>query len=250
MWYHFHITHYLTIFWRLQRDSNPYHTPWQGGIVAIQPWSQNFVLCTGIEPVTLPWKGNDLTACRTEHFNLVLQRYVFYFVLPNLFLSFFFNVFTKSDLKLALTNLTFDDSEVPDKTIFSIIYSFYSFIFWAEEGTRTLNNLLGRQELYQLSYFRLLYWRLDSNQRFKLTTTGIDDISIHWYVSILVAGAGFEPATYGLWARRATTALPRDICSQRRIRTYHEISVKLTLPQGVLIIISQRLPIPPLDCFL
>ena len=42
---------------------------------------------------------------------------------------------------------------------------------------------------------------------------------------------------------------PPAICSQRRIRTYHEISVKLTLPQGVLSIISQRLPIPPLDCF-
>ena len=54
----------------------------------------------------------------------------------------------------------------------------------AEEGTRTLNNLLGRQELYQLSYFRLLYGRRDSNPRFKLTATGIDDISIHWYVRI------------------------------------------------------------------
>ncbi len=27
---------------------------------------------------------------------------------------------------------------------------------------------------------------------------------------IFVAGAGFEPATFGLWARRAATALPRD----------------------------------------
>ena len=60
---------------------------------------------------------------------IVLQRYVFYFVLPNLFLSFFFNVFTKSDLKLVLTNLTFDDSEVPDKTMFSIIYSFNRLFF-------------------------------------------------------------------------------------------------------------------------
>ena len=41
----------------------------------------------------------------------------------------------------------------------------------------------------------LPYWRLDSNQRFKLTATGIDGISIHWYVSILVAGEGFEPPT-------------------------------------------------------
>ena len=24
---------------RFQRDSNPYHTPWQGGIVTIQPWN-------------------------------------------------------------------------------------------------------------------------------------------------------------------------------------------------------------------
>ena len=29
----------------------------------------------------------------------------------------------------------------------------------------------------------LPYWRLDSNQRFKLSSTGIDDISIHRYVS-------------------------------------------------------------------
>ena len=27
----------------------------------------------------------------------------------------------------------------------------------------------------------------------------------------LVAGVGFEPTTFGLWARRATTAPPRDI---------------------------------------
>ncbi len=30
----------------------------------------------------------------------------------------------------------------------------------------------------------LPYWWLDSNQRFKLTATGIDGISIHWYISI------------------------------------------------------------------
>ena len=36
----------------------------------------------------------------------------------------------------------------------------------AEEGTRTLNSLLGRQELYQLSYIRSLWWdRKDSNFR-------------------------------------------------------------------------------------
>ena len=28
-------------FWRSQRDSNPYLAPWQGGIVAIQPWDRN-----------------------------------------------------------------------------------------------------------------------------------------------------------------------------------------------------------------
>ena len=31
----------VTPLWRLQRDSNPYHTAWQAGIVAIQPWSQS-----------------------------------------------------------------------------------------------------------------------------------------------------------------------------------------------------------------
>ena len=35
-----------------------------------------------------------------------------------------------------------------------------------------------------------LYWRLDSNQRFKLSPTGIDDISIHWYASIFLSGPG------------------------------------------------------------
>ena len=70
-----------------------------------------------------------VTTRRTDRFNFVLQRYVFYFNLPNLFLSFFFNVFTKSDLNLVLTNLTFDDSEVPDKTMFSIIYSFNRLFF-------------------------------------------------------------------------------------------------------------------------
>jgi hypothetical protein len=44
---------------------------------------------------------------------LVLQRYVFYLILTNLFLIFFSSFLTKSDLKLVLTNLTFDDSEVP-----------------------------------------------------------------------------------------------------------------------------------------
>ena len=28
---------------------------------------------------------------------------------------------------------------------------------------------------------------------------------------ILVAGAGLEPTTFGLWAQRATTAPPRDV---------------------------------------
>jgi len=50
-------------------------------------------------------------------------------ILPNLFLIFFSSFLTKSDLKLALTNLTFDDSEVPDKTMFSIIYSFNRLFF-------------------------------------------------------------------------------------------------------------------------
>ena len=43
------------------------------------------VVRTGIEPVTSPWKGDGLTPCRTDRFILVLQRYVFYFNLPNLF---------------------------------------------------------------------------------------------------------------------------------------------------------------------
>jgi hypothetical protein len=54
-----------------------------------------------------------ITTRRTDHFNLVLQRYVFYLILTNLFLIFFSSFLTKSDLKLVLTNLTFDDSEVP-----------------------------------------------------------------------------------------------------------------------------------------
>ena len=46
----------------------------------------------------------------------------------------------------------------------------------------------------------------------------------------MVAGEGFEPSTSGLWARRATTALPRDIDEQvyngggRGIRTPAPVS--------------------------
>ena len=82
----------------------------------------------GFEPMLFSVKGRRLKPL-VQRAIIVLQKYVFYFDLPNLFLSFFFNVFTKSDLKLVLTNLTFDDSEVPDKTIFSIIYSFNRLFF-------------------------------------------------------------------------------------------------------------------------
>ena len=52
----------------------------------------------------------------------------------------------------------------------------------------------------------LPYWRLDSNQRFKLTATGIDGISIHWYVSILVAGEGLEPPSSAYETELETTS--------------------------------------------
>ena len=32
-----------------------------------------------------------------------------------------------------------------------------------------------------------------------------------WSLCLLVAGVGLEPTTFGLWARRASTAPPRDI---------------------------------------
>ncbi len=46
----------------------------------------------------------------------------------------------------------------------------------------------------------------DSNQRFKLTATGIDGISIHWYVSILVAGEGLEPPSSAYETELETTS--------------------------------------------
>ena len=39
----------------------------------------------------------------------------------------------------------------------------------------------------------LPYWWLDSNQRFKLPATGIDGISIHWYISILSTNKDSNP---------------------------------------------------------
>jgi hypothetical protein len=52
----------------------------------------------------------------------------------------------------------------------------------------------------------LPYWRLDSNQRFQLTATGMDDISVHWYVSILVAGEGLEPPSSAYETELETTS--------------------------------------------
>ena len=49
---------------------------------------------------------------------------------------------------------------------------------------------------------RPLYWRLDSNQRFQLTATGMDDISVHWYVSII------KRVDAGLASRLSGKALP------------------------------------------
>jgi len=82
----------------------------------------------GFEPMLFSVKGRRLKPLVQRAF-IVLQRYVFHLILPNLFLIFFSSFLTKSDLNLVLTNLTFDDSEVPDKTIFPIIYSFNRLFF-------------------------------------------------------------------------------------------------------------------------
>lgn len=42
-----------------------------------------------------------------------------------------------------------------------------------------------RRRVY-VPYCIFSYWRLDSNQRFQISTTGIDDISIHCYASLFV----------------------------------------------------------------
>ena len=39
-----------------------------------------------------------------------------------------------------------------------------------------------------------------------------------------VAGAGLEPATFGLWAQRATTAPPRDVISTAKLHSNSYIS--------------------------
>ena len=53
------------------------------------------------------------------------------------------------------------------------------------------------------------------------------------YRGILVAGAGFEPATFGLWARWATSALPRNIVSLHGIRTHTLPDLYASVPNQV-----------------
>ena len=45
-------------------------------------------------------------------------------------------------------------------------------------------------------------------------------------MDLLVAGAGLEPATFGLWAQRATTAPPRDVIA---VQSYNK---KTRLPNN------------------
>ena len=39
----------------------------------------------------------------------------------------------------------------------------------------------------------------------------INLIKLWFHYGIIVAGGGFEPPTFGLWAQQATTALPRYV---------------------------------------
>ena len=94
---------------------------------------------------------------------------------------------------------------------------------WAEEESRTLNPLLGRQALYQLSYFRLcviptrferVAYCLEGSCSIQLSYGTINQSNTS--KNILVAGAGLEPTTFGLWAQRATNcSTPQCVYSVR-----------------------------------
>ena len=64
----------------------------------------------------------------------------------------------------------------------------------------------------------LPYWRLDSNQRLKLSSTGIDDISIHRYVSVIVSLSWPSPLTHRYYPYRSKAWLAISCC-RRRVRT-------------------------------
>ena len=74
-------------------------------------------------------------------------------------------------------------------------------------GIRTPDNLIKSQVLYQLSYTPIFDFKCpvpESNQRHEDFQSSAlpTELTGHW-----VAGVGFEPTTFGLWARRASRLL-------------------------------------------
>lgn len=62
--------------------------------------------------------------------------------------------------------------------------------------------------------YTLPYWRLDSNQRLKLSSTGIDDISIHRYVSVIVSLSWPSPLTHRYYPYRSKAWLAICCCGR------------------------------------
>ncbi len=175
---------------------------------------------TGFEPVLPPWKGGVLTAWPTDHYDECLNTILIF-------------VLKQRSIVMGLNGLEPSTSRLSGVRSNQLSY---------RPQIKLLERVIGiepttsawKAEVLPLNYTRKWWVWTESNRRhLELQSNALPtELQTHkwrsrpgsnrrspaWQAGMLtatprdhlVAGIGLEPMTFGLWARRATTAPPRD----------------------------------------